>query len=216
MLIDLRPGPDEGPWSAETLIVGSGAVGLTMAMELARAGRQVILLEAGGLGIDAASQEPFTSARWRERRLHGLHLGRFRLLGGTTNFWGGQLVEFDPIVFERRPWVSDVAWPVTRRELDPYYERGYEILGMGHHLADEQIWERLGVRRPELGDALDFYFSVWVPEPNLASLFGSEIRASTRLSAFVNAPVVALDLAETGDRVASVLVRTPAGTTRRF
>src|SRR5260221_6544959 len=101
MLIDLRPGPDEGPWSAETLIVGSGAVGLTMAIELARAGRQVILLEAAGLGIDAASQEHFTSARWRARRLHGLHLGRLRLLVGTTNFCRGQLVEVDTIIFAR-------------------------------------------------------------------------------------------------------------------
>jgi choline dehydrogenase-like flavoprotein len=134
MLIDFRSASDEHPHSAETLIVGSGAVGLTVAVELARAGRQVIMLEAGGRGVDVESQRYFTSARWRDQRLPGLHLGRFRMLGGTTNFWGGQLVEFDPIVFEHRPWVSDIAWPLTRQELDPYYERGYELLGMGHHL----------------------------------------------------------------------------------
>ena len=99
MLIDLRQGSDEGPQGAETLIVGSGAVGLTMAIELARAGRPVIMVEAGGPGVEAESQEYFKSARWRDQRLQGLHLGRFRLLGGTTNFWGGQLLPFDPIVF---------------------------------------------------------------------------------------------------------------------
>jgi hypothetical protein len=216
MLIDFRSGGNEHPESAETLIVGSGAVGLTLAVELARAGRQVIMLEAGGRGVDVESQRYFTSARWRHQRLPGLHLGRFRMLGGTTNFWGGQLVEFDPIVFEHRPWVSDIAWPLTRQELDPYYERGYELLGMGHHLSDEKIWERLRVRRPELGDALEFYFSAWAPEPNFAALFGDEVRSSARLCAFVNAPVVSLELAERGDRVASVMVRTAAGDLRRF
>src|ERR1700726_2888274 len=136
MLIDLCRGSDEGPQSAETLIVGSGAVGLTMAVELARAGRTVILLEAGGRGVEAESQEYFKTATWRNRQLQGLPLGRFRMLGGTTNFWGGQLVEFEPTVFEQRPWVADVTWPMTRQELDPYYERGYELLGMGHHLLD--------------------------------------------------------------------------------
>ena len=216
MLIDFRANRPEHPQSAETLVIGSGAVGLCLAVELARAGRQVILLEAGGRSVDVASQQYFTNARWRDQRLPGLHLGRFRMLGGTTNFWGGQLVAFDPLVFEHRPWVADIAWPITRQELDPYYERGYELLGMAHHLSDEQIWERLDVPRPELGDALEFYFSAWTPEPNFAALFAGEIRSSTRLFAFINAPVVALELAESGDRVAGAVVRTPAGELRRF
>src|ERR1700686_738175 len=161
MLIDLRHRSDEGPQSAETLIVGSGAVGLTMAIELARAGRPVILLEAGGSGVEAESQEYFKNARWRDHQLEGLHLGRFRLLGGTTNFWGGQLPPFGPIVFEQRSWVADIAWPIARQELDPYYERGYELLGMGHHLLDEMVWKRLGIVPPALGDELDMVFSAW-------------------------------------------------------
>jgi hypothetical protein len=216
MLIDLRHASAEAPESAETIIVGSGAVGLTMAVELARAGRQVIVLEAGGRGVEAESQDLFRSARWRERELQGLHLGRFRALGGTTNFWGGQLLTFDPIVFERRPWVADVAWPITRQDIEPYYERGYELLGMGRHLSNDAVCKRVKIAPPDLGADVEFLFSSWAPEANLASLFGKEIRSSANLRVFLNAPVVALDMDPAGERAASAVVRSGGGVTRRF
>src|SRR5690242_4397340 len=136
MLIDLRHSLDDGPQRAETIVVGSGAVGLTTAVQLAHAGRQVIVLEAGGRGVENESQDYFKTAQWRQHQLPGLHLGRFRALGGTTNFWGGRLIPFDPIVFEDRPWVCDVHWPITRQELDPYYDRAYKLLGLGRRLDD--------------------------------------------------------------------------------
>jgi GMC oxidoreductase len=212
MLIDLRRGFNEGPGNAETLIVGSGAVGLTMAVELVRSGRQVIVVEAGGRTVDAESQDLFQTAESRSLQLSGLHAGRFRALGGTTNFWGGRLIPFDPIVFERRPWVADVGWPITRQELDPYYRQGYELLGMSHHLSDEMVWERLGIAPPSLGDELDLFFGAWTPQPNFAALFGSEIETSRNLSLFLNAPVVSLDLDDARQRTLGVVVRTVAGT----
>jgi GMC oxidoreductase/NAD(P)-binding Rossmann-like domain len=216
MLIDLRQVPDGGPETSETLVIGSGAVGLTLAVELARAGRQVMVLEAGGRGVENASQEFFRTAQWCDFKLPGLHLGRYRALGGTTNFWGGQLLPFDPIVFEERPWVAEAGWPITPQELDPYYERAYELFGMAHHLADDMIWRRLNVSPPALGDELESFFSAWAPQANLASLFKSDIGSGANLRVFVNAPVVALELDQSGERLASVLVRTPAGATRRF
>ncbi len=216
MLIDLRQLSDEAPQRAETLIVGSGAVGLAMAVELARAGRQVILIEAGGPRVEAASQEYFRTAQCCDRELPGLHLGRFRALGGTTNFWGGQLLRFEPIVLQRRPWVADVAWPIARHDLDPYYERGYALLGMGQHLADEMVWQRLDIVPPDSCGELEAFFSAWAPEPNFAALFESEIAASANLRVHLNAPAVALDLDEARERVAGVYVRCAGGGVRRF
>ncbi len=214
MLIDLRRIAGEPLHHAETLIVGSGAVGLTMAVELARAGRDVILLEAGTSSVEADSQAYFKSARWRHYRLDGLHLGRFRVLGGTTNFWGGQLVRFDPIVFEERPWVADIGWPIRREELDRFYESSYRILGMDRHLEDDEVWRRLQITPPAAGDALESFFTAWTPESNLARLFAREINSCKHLHLFTSAPVVALDLDENGRRVTSVVVRAGAATHR--
>jgi len=216
MLIDLRDLSGEDPQSADTLIVGSGAVGLTMAIELARMGRRVTVLEAGGERLEEQSQDFFKAALWRSRQLPGLHLGRFRVLGGTTNFWGGRLLRFDPIVFEQRPWVADVGWPIGRHELDAYYERAYELLRMGHHLTDAAVWKRLNIVPPASGDELEIFFSAWTPEPNFALLFGDEIKSSANLCVVVNAPVVALDLDQAGGRVTGAFVRTAAGALRHF
>ncbi len=216
MLIDLHHSPAEGPQESETLIIGSGAVGLTMAVELARAGRRVIVLEAGGRGVEAKSQDFYRNAGWRDQRLPGLHEGRFRALGGTTNFWGGRLIKFDPVVFEPRPWVADVGWPISPKELEPYYERGYELLGMAHNLAGDGIWGRLNVVPPEVREDIEIFFSAWAPEPNFALLFKSDIASDDKLCVFVNAPVVALELDEARERVTSVVVRTVSGAVRRF
>jgi hypothetical protein len=216
MLIDLLRAAGEGPDSAETIIVGAGAVGLTMAVELTRAGRTAIVLEAGGRNVEPASQEFFKAAAWRNKRFAGLHLGRFRALGGTTNFWGGQLVEFDPIVFEARPWLANAGWPISRQVLDPFYQRAYELLGLGHRLTDEQVWQRMKVFPPTPEETLAFYFSVWAPQPNLASLFKEEIRSAANLHVYVNAPVTALELEGSRERVESVIVRLADGGVRRF
>ena len=36
--------------------------------------------------------------------------------------------DFEPLDFEERDWVPYSGWPVTREDLDPFYERAREVL----------------------------------------------------------------------------------------
>jgi len=199
----------------EVLIVGAGAVGITLAIRLARNGKRVLLLEAGGDRLEQSSQALFQAATQSGKNLPGLALGRFRVFGGTTNFWGGQLVPLEPIVFGERPWVPDAAWPLVYEDLAPYFRSASEILNQGGlDLEDGQVWREMGVEPPQSSDTVETYFSRWLPEPNLASLFRAELTKLPSLEIVLNAPVTGLTTNEAGPT--GVTVRASNGTRLTF
>ena len=193
-MLDARELPEMcTPDPEEILIVGAGAVGLMLAVDLAQTGAKVTLLEAGPAHVSAASQSYFTSARAVGRKMEGLHAGRFRALGGTTNFWGGQLVRFSPNIFAQRSWMGPrAAWPIDRAMLDPYYDRVLDLAKMSAAACDDEVVrKRLAIEPPGDG-ALDYFFTRWTPETNFARLFARQIRDLPNLKVIVGAPVVRL------------------------
>jgi len=194
------------PERPDVVVVGAGAVGIPLAVHLARGGKRVLLLEAGGPRRMDDEPVRFDTAVSTGHLLKGLHDARFRALGGTTNAWGGQLLEFDRIIFEERPWVPDGAWPFGREELEPFYERAFELLGMGHRIRhDENVWRRLGVVPPHTGDDIAFFFTRWTPQPNFARAFRADLTKNPNLHVLTNAPVVGLWSAEDGRRIGVIV-----------
>ena len=87
-----------------TVIIGGGTVGLYVARELVKRGQEVVVVESGGLALDNFEPDSYASVG---KPHEGIRLGRARNLGGTSNLWGGQLVEFQPADFEGRDWIPD-------------------------------------------------------------------------------------------------------------
>ena len=211
MLIDLQQLREVPNLNPDVLIVGAGAVGLSMAVDLVRNGAEVVVLEAGSTNVEKNSQKFFEAAAWYGFPLEGLHVGRLRALGGTTNAWPGQLVPFDPIVFELRPWVSDQPWPIDRDDLEPYYEKAFRLLGLHRNLTDGEVWQRLKVAPPNMGNDLDIFLTRWTPEPRFAALFRDEIDRNPKLTVIVNAPVTGLSLAPDERTILDVMIRRKDG-----
>lgn len=174
----------------DVIIAGAGAVGLCLAIDLARSGVKVALLEAGPTSTSADSQKIFKEAISSGHELPGLHLGRFRCLGGTTNFWGGQLVPFQPHIFSGRPKLGIPSWPIDSKSVEPYYKTAFDLLGLDSVLHDDRdVWESLKLESPPASSTITPFFTRWAPEANFARLFDKEIKDSENLTVVLNAPV---------------------------
>lgn len=197
MIFDLHKlHPNAFP-NPQVIIVGAGAVGLIMATDLARSGCRVLVLEAGPRYMTKHSQSFMETATWEGFPLVGLHLGRVRALGGTTNLWAGQLVPMEPAVFQKRPWVAEVGWPISEAELAIHYQNAFDLMGMKRQISDDrEIWRRLKVSPPEDSADVELFFTRWAPEPNFARLYQDDINNNINLAVVVDAQVVAFAMKE--------------------
>lgn len=107
----------------DVCIVGSGPVGLTLALELARLGKTVLVLESGGVAPTAETTRLSAAEIVEPDRHDDMSIAVARRLGGTSNLWAGRCQPFDPIDFAPRPLVGDARWPIGHADLAPYYER---------------------------------------------------------------------------------------------
>jgi choline dehydrogenase-like flavoprotein len=204
-LLHERPAAEYRP---DVCVVGAGAAGICLAVELARQGKRVMVLEGGGREVEDAAQEPYRSEVVGQAH-RGIHSGRFRAHGGTTTRWGGQILELNAEDFERRAWIAESGWPLSRETLEPFYRRALEFEGLGGAIGeDAAVWQRLGVEKPEF-PAMATYLTRWCPEPNFARLHAKTLETSEDVQVWLHANAVELLLE--GETVRGLRCRTQAG-----
>jgi choline dehydrogenase-like flavoprotein len=204
-LMTERPGQT---MRTDVCIVGAGAVGIALAVQLLRLGKSVTLLEGGGATIEEASQEPYRSEVVGLPH-NGIHIGRFRVKGGTTTRWGGQILEYDDEDFGQRAWVVGSGWPIQPSELKPHYARALKLEGMDGVLQnDDDVWRSIGESSPQFAD-LETYFTRWTPEPNFAIVHRSSLEDNPALTLWLHTNAVGLVLQ--GEQCVGVRCRTLTG-----
>ncbi|MBD2359406.1 GMC family oxidoreductase [Tolypothrix sp. FACHB-123] len=135
MLIDARKLTADETINCDICIVGAGAAGITLAYELCDTGMEVVLLESGGMKFEDNTQD--LNKGDVNLKVHGpLEEYRRRQFGGATTAWGGRCVPFDEIDFETRSYVPHSGWPITKRDLDPYYARAHVYCDIGAYTYD--------------------------------------------------------------------------------
>jgi hypothetical protein len=142
MLIDLEAATDDTLLDIEVCIVGAGAAGVALARDLMKAGREVCLLEAGGMDYDEQTQS-LTKGNITGMEYYELDHSRLRFFGGTTNIWGGRNIPLDRIDFEKRDWVPHSGWPITLDDLQPFYKTAHDSLELGEYDYGPGNWDKL-------------------------------------------------------------------------
>lgn len=213
MIQDLQQSLPDPAAVADICIVGAGAAGIVLAVEFARRGKSVLLLEGGGAEIEESSQDSYTSelAGLPHR---GVHAGRFRAKGGTTTKWGGQILELDAIDFEQRPGIAESGWPFPKSELARHYERALELEGLaGVTRQDEAVWREVGEQMPKF-PSLEPYFSRWCPEPNFAFLHCHALEQHPGITLWLHANAVEPQIE--GEAMRGIRCRTLTGVEATF
>ena len=122
--------------AAQVVIVGAGPAGIVTALELADHGIEVLLIESGrwkrSPELDDRSEPELIGPSQHAVASNTTR----RQVGGTSVIWGGRCVPFDPVDFDRRPFIEHSEWPISYDEVSAYHERACDYLGCGRPVFD--------------------------------------------------------------------------------
>jgi choline dehydrogenase-like flavoprotein len=212
MLIDLHDASAVTELESDVCVVGGGAAGVALARKLVKRGRDVILLEAGGMDFEQATQDLCIGDNVG-MEYYELNHSRLRFFGGTTNIWGGRSVPLDRIDFEKRDWVPHSGWPITLDELIPYYRIAHDSLELGEYDYSRQMWEKLQLAPIDF-DPEEVSHLFWRFD-NKAERFNSrqvdDLVAASNARIVLHANVVQIQAGENAGRVQHLVARTLQG-----
>lgn len=141
MHIDTRNLPNNSTIEGDICIIGAGAAGISIALDWINAPYKVILLESGGFEYDDKVQDLY-KGETTGQKYYPLKASRLSYFGGTTGHWAGMCSPFDNIDFMKRDWVPDSGWPISKKDLDPFYARANLKLKLGPYQYDLSYWQK--------------------------------------------------------------------------
>ncbi|MCI0362991.1 MAG: GMC oxidoreductase [Phycisphaerales bacterium] len=131
MLMDAEKLEDDSVLRSDVTVVGAGAAGIVMALELARAGLEVVLVESGGPTYSQRIQSLADTEHFDPHFHAPMSECTRRQVGGTSVIWGGRVVPFDPVDFDTRDYIPHSQWPVSYQSLQPYFAKACQYLKCG-------------------------------------------------------------------------------------
>lgn len=201
MIEQLNPGDS----TADLCVIGSGSVGMALALEFEQLGRDVVVLESGDDEVNATIAEASRAEIADARRHAEMELAVCRALGGTSWTWGGRCVAFDEVDFLDRDFVPYAHWPITYEAIRPWYKLACKYL-----LCGDDSFAIPYSRRLTDGLTLD-YVERWSTEPRLILVHRRALLRSPRVKISLRSTVTGLNLTNDGQTVDSLAVATPNG-----
>ena len=153
-------------------VIGAGPAGITLALELAKASKSVLVFETGtvtearGDMPNAVNYGHFRDGWWDQHSI--------RAVGGTSRVWAGWCAALMGVDFDNP--AAGVRWPIAKSDLAPYYPRAAAVVDRALSIVDVETPLASGFAyRP---------FSVGSP-----TRFGRKYREALSISSWVDVAV---------------------------
>jgi choline dehydrogenase-like flavoprotein len=209
MITDLGTLPEGTVLESDICIIGGGAVAIVMAKQFANKRLTVNILESGGLSFEQDAQA-LAAGTLSGVPYFPLTETSFRMLGGNTFRWGARTSPLKDIDFAARDWLPRSGWPLTRADLDPYYERAFDFVGLHRPFRYEgDVWAPLG-RTPPAFDARLLTYCAFQFGKNvlLGEVYRRDLEQAPNVNVYLHATVQRIACSPEGNRVSSLEVAT--------
>ena len=217
MLIDAETFQSESMLRADFAVVGAGPAGIVLALELAKAGHDVIMLESGRLHLSETIQHLDEASSFDPEFHAPMSECSRRQIGGTSTIWGGRCVPYDPVDFDQRSYVPHSSWPLTYQELEVYFQRACDYCFCG--TSEFNINNIPGIEQksivPGLPDeqVLTSTLERWSLPTNFGKEYFSELKQSERIRLIYGSTCTEIESHVSGVHIERLQTKTLSGKT---
>jgi choline dehydrogenase-like flavoprotein len=214
MFVDGRGVGNGDVLEADVAIVGAGAAGITLALELEAAGMRVLLIESGDRLLETETQLLY---RGENVGLPYFDLvsARLRYLGGSTNHWSGTCRPFGEFDLASHAWIPGSGWPIAIGDIEPHYERASDLCGLPSTDWSIDTWiERssypvLPLERERIESRVAQ--NVRARRRRFARNYDGDLERSSTTTVALNTNLVEIELDDDAQTVSGLLLRTLTG-----
>lgn len=185
----------------DVCVVGTGPVGIALALACEERGLSVLALESGGLNEDGFAASLATGHIADEARHATPSLTMRRGYGGTSRWWGGRCVPLDAIDFGSGNNVFCAEWPIQYDDVARWHSAAATFFGIAPAVFDhaDEPWTRLR-------DINYTRLERWTPNVDIGKLYHDRLAKSKRVKVVLGATVSKLHFDEAGHRVTGLTV----------
>jgi hypothetical protein len=189
--------------AAEICVIGSGPVGLCLAVDLAERGLSVVVIESGREQPNPEVQALSDAVIAAPERHAPMALAVCRALGGTSRLWGGRCVPLDAIDFTRRDYVGESGWPIDYADLAAFHGRASSLLSLS---VNGFPWPSLDLSVATEGSLSWHELEHWSNIPYIFKQLTKRLKSCPRLTVVLNATVVDVQINTSSDAVNGLLI----------
>jgi choline dehydrogenase-like flavoprotein len=203
MIIDFNKKRSQN-FSSDIVIIGSGAAGISLALEFLNSKKKILLIESGGLQLNKKNQK-LNQAINKGIQYADLNVQRARYLGGTTNFWGGACINFDFQDFNVSASRKETKWPISFHYMNGYIKRAKNLCGVDPNFPTKS-------KKNSLSQVFDLKFWQFSPFPfRFGERYRSKLESAKNITVLLNANLTGINVRNQGNRVDSVEIKSLCG-----